>query len=84
MFTWIKLRAAIRSPLLQNIENQAQKVRPSKMKKGLQTVILRWSDPGGIQTHDRLLRRQELYSAELPGQNAPPTATAGRRKSPRK
>jgi hypothetical protein len=25
------------------------------------------SDPGGIQTHDHLLRRQELYSAELPG-----------------
>jgi hypothetical protein len=27
-------------------------------------------DPGGIQTHDRLLRRQELYSAELPGRVA--------------
>src|SRR5215472_16684319 len=33
---------------------------------------LRWKgfcDPGGIQTHDHLLRRQELYSAELPGRD---------------
>jgi hypothetical protein len=33
--------------LLQNIENQPRKVRPDKMKKGLQTVILRPSDLGG-------------------------------------
>ena len=37
-------------------------------------------DPGGIQTHDRLLRRQELCSAELPGHSSPP-GRAVRRKT---
>lgn len=27
-------------------------------------------EPGGIQTHDHLLRRQELYSAELPARHS--------------
>lgn len=37
-----------------------QKSRPNYRQVGI-------CDPGGIQTHDHLLRRQELYSAELPG-----------------
>jgi hypothetical protein len=36
-------------------------------------------DPGGIQTHDRLLRRQELYSTELPGRATPPGRAARRK-----
>ena len=37
--------------------------KPARLSSG------RPRDPGGIQTHDHLLRRQELYSTELPGQN---------------
>jgi hypothetical protein len=34
------------------------------------------SDPDWIQTNDLLLRRQLLYSAELPGRNIPPALQA--------
>jgi hypothetical protein len=37
------------------------------MIKGLLEVILYVGDPDWIQTNDLLLRRQLLYSAELPG-----------------
>jgi hypothetical protein len=42
------------------------------MKKGLRTVTLSFCDPDWIQTNDLLLRRQLLYSAELPGQKNHP------------
>ena len=67
MFTWIKVRAAIQSPLLQNIENQPQKVRRDKMKKGLQTVILHLGDPDWSWACDQMLLKQISHPIALPG-----------------
>ena len=49
MFTSIKVRVRNAEPLLQKTENQGRKVRPDKMKKGLPSVILHFSEPYGTK-----------------------------------
>ena len=44
----------------------ASKARIAPKHKKPRTIVRGACDPDWIQTHDHLLRRQELYSAELP------------------
>lgn len=61
--------------MIEKVSEKLVKRRPeldlkAKRYRKLDTFEKIACDPGGIQTHDHLLRRQELYSAELPGRLA--------------
>lgn len=49
----------------------ANEFAPRPLRKKPSAYAEGFRDPDWIQTNDRLLRRQELYSAELPGQYLP-------------